>query len=73
MSDPRAASRAKAQLAERFRGEAWLEGVAVVPRGESLAVRLYVHPESGPPDDALPASVEGVDVEIVRTRGFARR
>ena len=71
MSDPAQLQRAKNQLRAALHDRPWYRGVAVVPRGRDLVLRLNVSPEAD--DSELPQEFQGIPVEIVRLDGYERR
>jgi len=71
MPDPEQLQRAKNQLRAALRDRPWYRGIAVVPRGRGLVLRLNVSPEAD--DSELPQEFQGIPVEIVRIEGYERR
>jgi hypothetical protein len=65
------AQSAKQHLAESLAGKTWVRGIGISPLKAGYGLRLNVDPASAP--DELPASFEGVPVEIVRIAGYSPR
>lgn len=71
--DTTAIRAAKDALRAKYAAHAWFRGVGIVPRGDGLALRLNVDPESKPDPGELPGTFEGIPVVIVYIGAYAPR
>lgn len=71
MRGPEEVRRAKEKLKLQVKNEAWYRGIGIAPGVHGLVIRLSVAPDA---DLAwIPASFDGVPIEVVRSEGYAPR
>jgi len=71
MQDQALVRKAKDALRARVKDQPWFHGIAIVPRGNDLILRLNVSPTVD--DSELPHEFAGIPIEIVRLEGYERR
>jgi len=71
MPDTTRIHHAKAELQKLVYGQPWFKGIAIVPHGDHLILRLNVSPSAEASE--LPREIEGIPIQIVRLESYERR